>query len=119
MAKKKVKVKKSDASFEDSLSELETIVSQLEAGELGLGESLEQYEQGVSHLKTCQQLLEKAERKIELLSGVDADGNPVTRPFDESETETLDQKATARSKRRSAKGSTGGTSGVDDGQSLF
>ena len=43
--------------------------------ELGLGESLACYEEGVKLLKLCYNLLEQAERKIELLSGVDAEGN--------------------------------------------
>jgi exodeoxyribonuclease VII small subunit len=61
---------------------------------------LARYEQGVGHLKGCQQLLEHAERKIELLSGVDADGNPITQPFDEAEVESLEAKAASRSQRR-------------------
>jgi hypothetical protein len=45
-------------------------------------------------------LLERAERKIELLSGVDADGNPITRPFEEAEEITLEEKAATRGQRR-------------------
>ena len=33
-------------------------------------------------LKQCYELLERAERRIELLCGVDADGNPITEPFE-------------------------------------
>ena len=65
--------------------ELEKIVAELESGKLGLSDALARYEEGVKHLKGCQQLLEMAERKIELLSGVDADGNPITEPFEETE----------------------------------
>ena len=88
------------ASFEESLEELEKIVADLESGKLGLSEALARYEQGVKHLKSCQELLERAERKIELLSGIDADGNPITAPFEDAETETLEEKAAARSQRR-------------------
>ena len=77
------------ASFEESLEELEKIVAELESGKLGLSDALARYEQGVKHLKGCQQLLERAERKIELLSGVDADGNPITQPFEEGEDDSL------------------------------
>lgn len=70
------------ASFEQSLAELEQIVRQLEEGQLGLAESLASYELGVKRLKECYELLERAERRIELLERVDADGEPVTRPFD-------------------------------------
>jgi exodeoxyribonuclease VII small subunit len=88
------------ASFEESLDELEKIVAELESGKLGLSDALARYEQGVKHLKGCQQLLERAERKIELLSGVDADGNPITQPFDEGDVDSLEAKAAARGQRR-------------------
>src|SRR5215470_5717111 len=78
MSKKKSSPREECASsFEDSLKELEKIVGELESGKLGLSDALARYEEGVKHLKGCQQLLEMAERKIELLSGVDADGNPI------------------------------------------
>lgn len=91
-------------SFEQALAELELIVRLLEDGEVGLAEALGRYEQGVKLLKQCYAHLERAERKIELLTGVDAQGNPVAQPFDESECDDLEQKAQARSKRRSAGG---------------
>jgi exodeoxyribonuclease VII small subunit len=72
--------------FEDALAELETIVHELEDGDLGLGDALARYEQGIKHLKHCFQLLQHAERKIELLTGVKADGTPITQPFDEEAT---------------------------------
>jgi exodeoxyribonuclease VII small subunit len=101
MAKKKITARDECAStFEESLEELEKIVSELESGKLGLSDALERYEQGVKHLKSCQNLLERAERKIELLSGVDADGNPITESFEESDDESLDAKAAARGARR-------------------
>jgi exodeoxyribonuclease VII small subunit len=101
MAKKKPTAQdECAASFEESLEELETIVAELESGKLGLSEALGRYEQGVGHLKACQQLLERAERKIELLSGVDADGNPITQPFDEGEADSLEAKAASRGQRR-------------------
>ena len=68
--------------FEESLGEVESIVSQLESGELGLSESLQKYEQGIRELKQCQSLLDKAEQRISKLSGFDADGNPVSAPAD-------------------------------------
>jgi exodeoxyribonuclease VII small subunit len=101
MAKKKPTPRDECANtFEESLEELEKIVAELESGKLGLAEALARYEQGVKHLKGCQQLLERAERKIELLSGVDADGNLITRPFEEAEEITLEEKAATRGQRR-------------------
>src|SRR5215510_955600 len=90
------------SSFEDSLKELEKIVAELESGKLGLSDALARYEEGVKHLKGCQNLLEMAERKIELLSGVDADGNPITERFDESETDSLEAKGAGRAGRRTS-----------------
>ena len=101
MAKKKTK--KSDSqqpSFEDSLAQLEETVQQLEAGQLGLSESLELYERGIKTLKECHQALSAAERRIELVTGVDEAGNPKTESFDEGDM-TLEQKRTKRSRRRS------------------
>jgi exodeoxyribonuclease VII small subunit len=88
--------------FEESLAELESIVGQLESGKLSLADALARYEQGVKHLSSCQRMLERAERKIELLSGVDANGNPITRPFDDSVADSLEAKAQSRGNRRTS-----------------
>jgi len=68
-------------SFEAALASLEAIVHDLEDGDLGLAEALARYEQGIKHLRHCYDLLEQAERKIELLTGIDADGRAKTAPF--------------------------------------
>ena len=91
-------------SFEQALTKLESIVHDLEDGELGLSEALGRYEEGVRLLKQCYGLLERAERRIELLSGVDAEGNPVTQPFDDESSLSLDEKAQSRSQRRTSAG---------------
>lgn len=88
-------------SFEQALVQLEQIVRQLEDGEIGLAESLSHYEQGVKLLKQCYGLLERAERRIELVSGLDAEGNPVVAPFDDESTLALEEKSQPRSRRRS------------------
>jgi exodeoxyribonuclease VII small subunit len=100
--KKSTEVEGNAPSFEDSLGELEAIVGELESGKLGLSDALARYEEGVKHLKSCHQLLERVERKIELLSGMDADGNPITEPFDEREHASLEEKAAARGRRRTS-----------------
>jgi exodeoxyribonuclease VII small subunit len=69
-------------NFEEALKRLEEIVHLLEEGKLGLNEALTHYEEGVKLLRQSYDLLERAERRIELLTGVDAEGNPVTEPFD-------------------------------------
>jgi exodeoxyribonuclease VII small subunit len=123
MAKKKTdgseEVAASDLTFEASLERLEEIVGQLEGGQLGLSDSLARYEEGIKYLKFCFQQLERAERKIELLSGVDAEGRPVVQPFAESEM-TLEEKQAARSRRRSRNGGASEASdAIDDRNSLF
>jgi exodeoxyribonuclease VII small subunit len=70
-----------EVTFEAALSELEQIVRQLEEGNVGLSESLAHYEQGVKRLRDCYRLLEGAERRIELLERVDAEGQAITRRF--------------------------------------
>lgn len=86
-------------TFEDALAALEAIVHQLEDGDLGLEESLARYEQGVKHLKHCFALLQDAERRIELLTGVKDDGTPLTQPFAESG-ESLGESAGRKRSRR-------------------
>jgi len=87
----------SDTTFEHSLAELESVVHDLEEGQLGLTDALTRYEEGVKHLKHCYQLLEAAERKIDLLTGVADDGTPSTEPYDES-SETLSESTGRRRK---------------------
>ena len=113
MAKKKKATKTDTASFEQSLEQLEDIVAKLESGKLPLAESLEQYESGVKHLKSCYELLSDAERRISLVSGLDASGKPKTKNFDAGDDESLEEKGASRSRRRSAR------SQVDDESSLF
>ena len=117
MAKKRsAKPDEVASCFEDSLAELETIVAELESGKLGLSDALARYEKGVQHLKACQQLLERAERRIELLSGVDADGNPITQRLDDRDLESLEEKSAARGQRRtsSSRPTAGRNAGPDD-----
>jgi len=75
-----------DVSFEEALQALQEIVGSLESGSLGLEESLAQFEQGIGLLKTCNDVLEQAEQKIETLTGFDADGNPKTEPLENEAT---------------------------------
>jgi exodeoxyribonuclease VII small subunit len=89
-------------TFEEALENLEAIVHDLEEGQIGLADALARYEQGVKLLKQCFGLLEGAERKIELLSGFDAAGNPLTEPFDDESSLARDEKGEARSRRPSA-----------------
>ncbi len=71
-----------EISFETALTQLERIVAELERGNLDLSASLGSYERGVGLLARCQTLLDKADQSVALLTGVDAEGNPVTTPFE-------------------------------------
>jgi exodeoxyribonuclease VII small subunit len=88
--------------FEQALKRLEQIVHTLEEGDIGLDEALKRYEEGVRLLRRSYELLERAERRIELLSGVDAEGNPITQPFDDTATFDESDPGKPRSRRRSA-----------------
>jgi exodeoxyribonuclease VII small subunit len=92
----------SPLSFEAALKRLEEIVHLLEEGDVGLSESLERYEEVVKLLRQSYDLLQRAERRIELLSGLDAEGNPITQPFDDSATFSEEEPGKRRSRRRSA-----------------
>lgn len=54
-------------TFESSLASLERIVRELERGELPLEKSLELFEEGVRLSRECQERLNEAERRIEVL----------------------------------------------------
>ena len=72
-------------TFESSLEELERIVRELEQGELPLEKSLELFEQGVKLSRECQDRLNQAERRIEVLMR-DNQGRPTVKSF-EAETD--------------------------------
>jgi exodeoxyribonuclease VII small subunit len=54
--------------FESALTELESIVSRLEQGDLPLEQSLGLFERGVQLSRFCHTKLEDAERRIEMLT---------------------------------------------------
>ena len=53
--------------FESAIKRLEEIVKILESGELPLASLLEMYEEGVKLQNFCQEKLDEAERKVEIL----------------------------------------------------
>ncbi len=87
MAKKSAE--KEQPRFEQAVERLEAIVLALEEGELSLEDALGRYEEGVKMLRHAHNLLERAERRVELLTGMDPQGNPRTEPFDDRATESL------------------------------
>ena len=71
-------------SFEESLSELETIVRGLEQGETNLEDSISSYERGITLKKHCEKKLHDAKAKIEKIT-IGKDGALTTAPFEEKE----------------------------------
>jgi len=69
--------------FEDALNKLEKIVSKLEEGDIPLEESLKLFEEGIQLSRFCNQKLDEAEKKVEiLLKG--KNGMVKAHPFDPS-----------------------------------
>lgn len=54
-------------TFESSLDELETVVRELEGGDLALERSLELFERGMGLSDACRKQLEAAETRVEML----------------------------------------------------
>ena len=69
--------------FEDALSKLEKIVSKLEEGDIPLEESLRLFEEGIRLSRFCNQKLDEAEKKVEILLK-DKDGMLNPQPFEPS-----------------------------------
>ena len=57
-----------DLSFEKAITELTDIVDKVEQGEIPLEESLRQYEKGMTLIKHCRTVLQRAEQRIEKMS---------------------------------------------------
>lgn len=55
--------------FSESLAELETIVAQLESGQLDLEEAMARYERAVALLRACRGKLAEAEQRVTMLMG--------------------------------------------------
>ncbi len=53
--------------FEDSIRKLESIVEQMEKGDLSLEDSLKLFEEGIALSATCKQELDSAEGKVQML----------------------------------------------------
>ena len=99
------------------MTELHQVVADLEDGEIGLEDSMRRFEQGMVLLRHCYALLEDAEQRIEILSGRDADGNPVTEPFDASATH--EASAPRAGRRRQTSNQKAEPSDESAGDSLF
>ncbi|MDP1929893.1 MAG: exodeoxyribonuclease VII small subunit [Gammaproteobacteria bacterium] len=73
------KKKDSVFNFEESLANLESLVSAMENGALSLEESLQAFEKGIRLTRECQAALQKAEQKVQIL--IDENGSPESANF--------------------------------------
>jgi exodeoxyribonuclease VII small subunit len=64
-------------SFEEAMKELETVVGQLERGDVALEQSIKLYERGAELKKRCEAKLKEAEEKVAAIT-LDGEGQPVS-----------------------------------------
>ncbi len=69
-----------EKKFEDELKDLEATVAQIDSGELSLEESIKAFERGVALVRSLNQKLDEAEKKIEVLVR-DSQGELRTMPY--------------------------------------
>jgi exodeoxyribonuclease VII small subunit len=55
-------------SFEAALARLEAIAEQIERGQIGLEESITRYEEGMTLVRQCRELLARAEHRIQQIN---------------------------------------------------
>lgn len=60
-------VKRKKLDYEAAVAELESLVERLEQGDISLEESLKLYENGVLLTRDCQEALQNAEQKVQML----------------------------------------------------
>ena len=77
-------------TFESAVKRLESIVHELESGDLTLDEALKKFQEGVKLSKLCSNKLDETEKKVSILLK-DEEGNVRVEPFqDESSKGTID-----------------------------
>lgn len=73
-------------TFETALETLERIVEEIESGRIPLEESIEKYAEGVKLIEVCRGILDRAEKKIQVLArGQDGSLSPDGELPDEAE----------------------------------
>ncbi len=68
-------------SFEKDIQRLEDIVAKMEEGDIPLDESMKLFEEGVKLSRLCSERLDKAEKKVEIITA-DKNGNITAKPFE-------------------------------------
>ena len=62
------KKKTEKINFESAIKELESLVEQMEQGDITLEQSLENFERGIELTRACQKALQEAEQKVQILT---------------------------------------------------
>ena len=75
---------KKSATLEKSLSDLETLVEELERGDLPLDKAMKKFEEGIKLTRSCQSALKDAEQKVQVLLE-SAGGEDVLEDFDDDD----------------------------------
>ena len=78
--KNKMSKKEENKSFEELMESLETIVKELEKGDLNLDDSVAKFEEGMKISKECNKILENSEKRISIL--LENDGTVTEEDFD-------------------------------------
>ncbi|MGB1272024.1 MAG: exodeoxyribonuclease VII small subunit [Endozoicomonas sp.] len=71
--------KKEGFAFEQSLADLESLVKQMESGDMSLEQSLKAFERGIRLTRDCQKALTEAEQKVQIL--LEKNGALTSQPF--------------------------------------
>ena len=72
---------KKSVNLEKSIADLETLVDELESGDLPLEKAMKKFEEGIKLTRQCQAALKEAEQKVEILVQ-SAGGEEALEPFD-------------------------------------
>lgn len=86
----KAKAQNKEPKFEESLKRLESLVREMESGDLPLEDILKKYEEGNRLIRLCAAKLNEAEQRIEILMK-EKDGSLGLKPFELDEQETEDK----------------------------
>jgi exodeoxyribonuclease VII small subunit len=83
---KKTSQRAAGPSFDEALKQVEGIVARIESGEIGLEESIAEYERGAALIKACRESLQRAEQRVrDLTAQMNADSGPGVAPEDKDE----------------------------------
>ena len=75
---------KNKINLEKSLADLESLVEELESGDLPLDKAMKKFEEGIKLTRGCQAALREAEQKVEILLKT-AGGDESVQDFDASD----------------------------------